>query len=262
MLTERGKEIQARELKVVKAKLARAHEIDVNALDVGNGNMLHCACYLGHIEIVKLLLAHPAVDPNARDTEFMTPLAMACVFERDEVFKFMLEDERIDINAVIKGETSMALALRVCAIGIAKLGIASGREFSLVGLDILKIGNSHLVKHKDHNATYLFAERLYTDHQLTRFETQMELGHLHVPAAEAFALVVFMCEDLLTIKPGGADDLDHARKFLSITQRLPMELQMIVCNRFVGSLDDHVLSKDSERAFGRLAQKFVKVVKV
>ena len=78
-------------------------------------------------------------------------------------------------------------------------------------------------------------------------------------AAEVFALTVFLCDDLLHLKPTShpAATPDHATdptRFFAIVSKLPMELQMILCHRVVGSMKQNILRKDSEAAFKSLAR--------
>jgi len=72
-----------------------------------------------------------------------------------------------------------------------------------------------------------------------------------------FALVVFLCDGLLTV---GAESPTHqkAARFFKIAKRLPMELQMIMCNCVFGSGKDHVLTKHSEPAFKKLGKLLAK----
>jgi len=75
-----------------------------------------------------------------------------------------------------------------------------------------------------------------------------------------FALVVFLCGGLLaTTEPtaAAAAAASEAARFFLIATRLPMALQMVLCNRKFGSGKDHVLTKDSEPAFKKLAKLLI-----
>jgi len=78
-------------------------------------------------------------------------------------------------------------------------------------------------------------------------------------AAEVFALIVFLCDDLLQLKPAFAATFSPpgAFRFLTIAAKLPMELQMVLCRRAVGSTKQNILRKDSEAAFKSLATVFL-----
>lgn len=82
-------------------------------------------------------------------------------------------------------------------------------------------------------------------------------------AAEAFALVVFYCDSYLTFKgepeicfDGESSKRMSAARFFNMAGRLPMDLQMVLCNRLFGSAKTLVLTKNSEPAFLCLASAF------
>ena len=69
--------------------------------------------------------------------------------------------------------------------------------------------------------------------------------------------------DLLQLKPASLastpNPADAATRFFTIASKLPMELQMILCHRAVGSMKDSVLSQDSEVAFKSLAKTLLRL---
>ena len=79
-------------------------------------------------------------------------------------------------------------------------------------------------------------------------------------AAELYAITVFLCDDLLYLKPALPVTMiasGAAIRFFTIAKRLPMELQMILCHCAVGSKKQNILHKDSEPAFKSLARKLL-----
>jgi len=92
----------------------------------------------------------------------------------------------------------------------------------------------------------------------TKHEVRVKLGVLVALAAEVFALTVFLCDDLLQFKPALVTTTPAATtpalRFFAIAKRLPMELQMILCHRAMGSTKESILRKDSETAFKALAR--------
>jgi len=66
-----------------------------------------------------------------------------------------------------------------------------------------------------------------------------------------FALVVFVSDGLLQ-----ANDTtpSPAARFFHITRSLPLELQMVLCFRHVGSCKEIIAGKESEVAFKSLAK--------
>ena len=75
-------------------------------------------------------------------------------------------------------------------------------------------------------------------------------------ASEIFSLTVFLCDELVQLKPAltPAPAADATTRFFTIASKLPMELQMILCHRAVGSTKQNILRKDSEVAFKSLAR--------
>ena len=84
----------------------------------------------------------------------------------------------------------------------------------------------------------------------TRHAMRLEIGWYDSAAAEIFALMVFVSDELLQIKDTTPTP---APRFLSIARRLPLELQMVLCHRLVGSAKEIISGKDSEVAFKSLA---------
>ena len=68
-------------------------------------------------------------------------------------------------------------------------------------------------------------------------------------------LVVFLSDGLLQLK----ESREGGRKgrFFKIALALPMDLQMVLCNRMFQSQKDFVLTKHSEPAFKNLVRSFV-----
>lgn len=72
-----------------------------------------------------------------------------------------------------------------------------------------------------------------------------------------FCVVVFISDSLLKIRPGskqGSDIERNTSRFLSMAASLPLEVQMVLCNRMFGSSRDIISSRDSEPVFRKLAQ--------
>ena len=87
----------------------------------------------------------------------------------------------------------------------------------------------------------------------------MKLGFLDEGAADHFALTIFLCDDLLQLKPvsnpaATPNPAASATRFFTITSKLPMDLQMVLCHRVVGSMRQNIFQKDSEAAFKSLAR--------
>jgi len=69
-----------------------------------------------------------------------------------------------------------------------------------------------------------------------------------------FALVIFVSDELPQIKETAAI---QAVGFFSIVRKLPLELQMVLCHRSVGSTKEIIQRRDSEVAFKSLAESLL-----
>jgi len=81
-----------------------------------------------------------------------------------------------------------------------------------------------------------------------------------VRIAEVFGLVILLCDGILqvvVVEAAGEDDIDlHRKRFFGMVRRLPMELQMVLCNRLHESHRNSVLTKNSEPAFRAILSYF------
>ena len=78
-------------------------------------------------------------------------------------------------------------------------------------------------------------------------------------AAEVFCIVVFCCDGLLQQVPAerrALPELARWSRFMNIAMRLPMELQMILCNRLERLAADLIPKVNSEVGFKFVAQTF------
>jgi len=97
-------------------------------------------------------------------------------------------------------------------------------------------------------------ERFKSDANQTRHAVRVELGLVDELAAEMVALVVFVSDGLLQIKDTPPSP---AARFFTIARRLPLELQMLLCFRVVGSGKEIIPGKESEVAFKSLAKSLL-----
>ena len=79
------------------SSLLRDHpDINVNWTDEYQEAALHITSLYGHVEIVKLLLAHPTINVNLRNSDGKTPLSYGCSYE--SVVEVLLKDPRVDVT--------------------------------------------------------------------------------------------------------------------------------------------------------------------
>jgi len=75
---------------------------------------LHMACGNGRVEVVKVLLSHPKVNPNSLSKQLLTPLMIACKSPIEgafEVVEVLLKNSAVDVNHVAteNGQTVTAM---------------------------------------------------------------------------------------------------------------------------------------------------------
>ena len=242
-------------------------DLDVNWKDTRHRfhkAALHHATYLGHVETVKALLAHPRINVNVLNKSGYTSFADACNLGRVPVVKVLLKDPRVDVTLADKcGHIPLWYASFNGHHEVIEWLIASGRylgDFKNLkgpwyGIDYTTI---EIARKMNQTEAVSLLERFIADPTLTRHELRVKLGMLDEVAAELFALTVFLCDDLLQLSPAPLSTpnpaASAATRFFVIAKRLPMELQMILCHHTAGSKKQNILRKDSETAFKSLAR--------
>ena len=121
-------------------------------------------------------------------------------------------------------------------------------------VDDIKYTALEIARLQDKTDPITLLERFTANPAQIRHELRAKLGVLTETAADLFALIIFLCEGLVLVKLALVPSNPAAVRFMIITRRLPMEVQMILCRRAVGSSKDSLLSKDSEAAFKSLAR--------
>ena len=230
---------------------------DVNmGLDGDGWTLLHFACNSdSRSAVIPLLLAHPDIDVNLKTKYGSTPFYLACQNGSPSCVLEMLKDSRVKVNEPDNdGETPLWRAAYYGRFDLIKWWIASGREIDLGKPgDVDKTDAIGGAKKRGKTEVVTLLERFKENPEKTRHAMRVELGCCDELAAEMFALVVFVSDGLLKIKDTTPSP---AARFFKIATQLPLELQMVLCRRVVGSAKEIVPGKDSEVAFKGLARKF------
>ena len=249
----------------VQALLADHPGLNVNWGDIEHRmTALHWAPQKGHLEVVKLLLAHHAISVNVQNSRGSTPFSHSCYSGSVAAVRLLLKDPRVDVTLPNYNQcTPLWRASYYGRREVIEWLIASGRDLG----DLDKKGKwsvtteySALEIAKARNQTEVVAllERFIDNPTQTRHELRLRLGVRDELAAEVFALTVFLCDGLLQPRlPALAAPVNvpnPAARFFAIARKLPLELQMVICHRAVGSAKDGILNKDSEAAFKSLAR--------
>jgi len=165
----------------------------------------------------------------------------------------MLKDSRVNVHECRKGGfTPLWGAASSGHLDIITWWIASGREMDLGKPGDIDRTDAIGVAKKNGNAEVVaLLERFKSDAAKTRHAMRVELGWYDEAAAEMFALVVFVSDGLLQIKETTPSP---AARYFSIASQLPLELQMVLCFRLLGSPKEIIPVRESEAAFKKLAR--------
>jgi hypothetical protein len=247
-----------RRVSEIRSLLAEHPGLDVNIMDPVTGDfLLHGLCRSGRpedLEIVSLLLRQPACMKNVASPVGHTPFATACIFRQTEIFKLLLRTPGVDINRPdVNGRSPLWWLCFSGRLSLVKLMIAEREDLDMQAL-YEQVGDPlRWVRANSPGLEPLF-ERLGEDRDRTRRELRLELGLARADAAALFALVVFFCDGFLRLRTTAA--APSSARFFSMAAMLPIELQMLLCNRAFLIAQDGIRDHDSETAFRRLAQMY------
>jgi len=166
----------------------------------------------------------------------------------------MLRDSRVKLNERDNlGYTPLWVSTSNGGLDIIQWWIASGREMDLgTPGDVDRtdaIGGA--MKYKKMDVVTLL--KSFQEHpEETRRTVRLEIGWCDEVAAEMFALVVFVSDELLHVNETAPAP---AARFFNIARRLPLELHMVLCHLVVGSAKEIIPGNDSEVAFKSLANR-------
>jgi len=245
--------------KVEEAKniLRKNPSLHVNWKNEGENAMtaLFVSCWNGHDSVVSILLAHPAIGPNLKNKSGWTSFMAACFYGSTSCVRLLLQHQRVMVNEPNNnGRTPLYWAVDQGHQDVIKWWVASGREMNLGTPGEYKTDAIGRAKENGKEEVVSLLERFKTDPAMTRRALRVELGLLDEMAAEMFALVVFVSDGLLQINDTTTTPSPAAR-FFRIATHLPLELQMVLCYRVVGSAKEIISGKNSEAAFKYLAKR-------
>jgi hypothetical protein len=231
--------------------------------------------------IITLLADAPYADFSDSCTPAgFSPLFFACFHGDDYPFRVFFDDPRADPHAAkIRfkdrcydvyplGKTALYYAIIGGNINIVKWWIASERPLIVdptlkdQSLEMreaaLRVHNWMISvtlnnKQRIYDLLNQYAEQPAATVHMCRLDT----GWCGPMAAAVFALVVFLCDGLLQ-SSGNVRFLRTKDRFFRIATKLPMELQMVLCNVVAGSGATIIQSQHTEPAFAALARALYK----
>jgi len=263
LIRERDDDNYSKALKILTTELdVDTHWLSVDAdwyIETMRNTILVHSCLCEYHTLTKAIIDHPSTDVN--ETNFIGSTALMIVCNKGgslHAIRVLLDDERVNAAIVNRyGISAMWLSCYHGYIDTMKLLIASGKELgdahmNLTTSDICVMdGRTNLSTLPDVvNLIKRFAE----NQTLTRHEIRIELGYKNEVSASTFSLVIFMCDGYLELS--SSDKKQKTVRFFRMLQMLPMELQMIVCNRAAGSGKTNIPTKHSESAFKYIVSLF------
>jgi len=260
-----------------KADIVRylmAHpRVDVNRKQKETATPLCAAASEGHREVIDVLLADPRVEVNEPWQESTTPFYMACAEGHEDVVATMLTHPRVDANRPKADNSSpLWIASQGGHLRVVQVLLASART-----IDTKRASKWNGKQAADH-AHWASTQAKWPDvpyddpakrkrdcplimdlilsyeinpasqrHHLRRQPGVREhyIGH-------TFALVVFYTDGFVRVKR--LRWFSSINRFMKICSHLPLDLQMVLCNRMFGCARDIILTKDSEPGFRWLAR--------
>jgi len=254
-------------LNVVEYLMKNAR-VDVMKPNNKGATVLFIACAVGEKEVVSLLLADPKIDTTKPDRAGATPFFMACQQDQWEVVLLLLADPRIDPNKTMNDRGSpLWQASQNGNLMVVQHLLASGREIDtkvtssfndstaaeqgrLMGTRTSKVNDETDEDFERMKTTGPLCADLIDEYERDpmtmrhRLRCQPRLREYFI--GHLFALVVFHSDNFVVTR----DNADvSCKRFFDIASRLPLEVQMVLCNRVFGSPKDIILSRDSEPGF-------------
>lgn len=245
------------------------------------GTSLHQACANNHAAVISLLLAHPEIMVNEKNARGATPFMEACRLGRTEAVRLLLRDPRVSLEEPASGrQTPLFVATAAGHVDIIKWWMVSGRAVWLgdpgvEGGDVVGEANSVTPWHdaatrrKKRRAAH-FLELLKANPDQARREVQADLAEDE--AAMVFAVVIFLCDGLLRLRKDVTGHNQQKKKteeeevavvmtmmvrFLRVMERVPMELQVIVCRRVQGLSGNSLPWEKTELSFRSLTRSLL-----
>jgi len=230
-------------------------KIDINRQTNTLRSPLYAACENKHTDIITLLLKNTKLDVNAPLLDGRTPLHVACQRNFIDVVKLLLNDNRVDLTKQDNGEQTV-------------LYIAFLRRRKELAEEILlkiflqkpififeEISEATLFKLLKPFGFFNLRLEIFQDEQ-AEIEIQKNL-YLQFSASYLFVLIIFLCDDYLLKKPAFSEKALSILRFFSMAQKLPVELQMVLCYRAFGSMQDIVPKLEIEHFSRGLFEKYV-----
>ena len=240
-------------------RLLKDSRIDVNRRRKDGTSPFEMACEKGNCKIVDMLLKDQRILVNEQNNNGLTPLHIACATGNYNIVDTLLKDPRITLNETRDDKLSPLDIACISSvpgnIKVVERILCDRRNIMprvlLENKPLIKINTIKIAKFFGYmNIVNLF-EEFIADKYNTTYKLRKKLKLLHENVAEILLIVRFFCNGYF--KLFGKYSKSH--KFFNILYKLPIELQMVICNRLYELTTDFVNSK-SMMIVGRNILKF------
>jgi len=239
------------DLLAVNEILAHHPDVNVNYCPEWLFSPLQYAVRGGHYDVVRVLLEHPGIDVNHCRKGEWPPFMTSCFPSREDqldIMELLLADKRVDINYNCCGSSALWKAAVMGQLETIRRLIASGRTLDCelkgsIGRGPPTTTPLQIATEQGHAKVAELLRNFRSHPTLTRFSVRFDLGRVDV-APLLFAAIVFVCDGFFSVR-----SLNESGRFLHLAQKLPIELQMTLCHRAIGSAACIIPSRDSNPAF-------------
>ena len=220
--------------------------------------VFHIAVDNRDIQTINHLVKCPLLNVNKLDGQGRTPLQLACDTKNPHLVKALLRSPTIDIDLkrLHSIHTFVTDAIKGCKPEMLELFMAK-RTSTLDFSKFIPVPTYATAVDIDGKIHRLISEYL-EDPEAMILKLRWKQQYPELMAATLFWAVVFLCDGYMDFRqiPSTGPPINYRkgklRKFLRIVQRLPMELQMIMCNRALGLSRDLIPSNEREFVFKSL----------
>lgn len=233
--------------------------LDVNWMnsDQLDRTPLILACKNNRVRIVDLLLSHPRIEVNQPGFDGENPLLISLAFSNSGCARLLLRNSEIDTMVACAYKVQSLVWLvwnNDNALHVLKEWIACDRGLPIAPLDeYWDLDAIEQARESRFPEVATLLERYKNDPGAVK--TEMEVWFVEGAAAEMFSLIVFLCDDILRIPKARVKS--NAGRFFSIACRLPTEIQMVLCERYIESGRDTIVPDHKEMAFRDLALCYI-----
>ena len=232
------------------------------------------SCQIGHKEVVSMLLADPRIDPNKPSNDGATPFFQACQNGHEQVVSLLLADPRVDPNEPKKDQrTPLWKTSEIGHYVVVRHLLASGRDIDTrrkytfnnrtAAEQARAIGGRTLRPDDEAEEEFQIRKKYCApcadlideyerDPAAVRNRLRRQPGLREYYIGHLFALVVFYSDSFVILNERTAHSC--TKRIFRIASRLPLDLQMVLCNLIFGSPRDIIPLRDSEPGFQLLTR--------